>query len=332
MARHDLNNIILRPGELHIVMAQLKTIGAYIENSGIDMAWIEADLYGPSTVSQILEGNHVKRSEAAHFVTLQSLFTLYLEACNCHCKERLTQLTRQLEDACSSGEKRKIQEKHKEMVEAVESMDIMERMAEFDRRHINNPMFKVFRQYMCMVLEMMMFIRAAQTANWNLHLQSLEKFVQYFFAHDRMNYARMIPLYLAEMKSLKTTDPDIEAEFQSGNWVVNKNVLVPLCGLGADNALEHVNRSMKVSGGLVGITLNPSARAKFFLISPELARLTEEANVMAGVSTKTNIIILQPLCYFVKKKTSASSRPQLQASPIPLLSQKIFSLISFLKL
>ena len=182
MARHDLNNIILRRGELHIVMAQLKTIGAYIENSGIDMAWIEADLYGPSTVSQILEGNHVKRSEAAHFVTLQSLFTLYLEAFLSqhagHCKERLTQLTRQLEDACSRGEKRKIQEKHKEMVEAVESMEIMERMAEFDRQHINNPMFKVFHQYMCMVLEMMMFIRAVRTANWNLHLQSLEKFAR----------------------------------------------------------------------------------------------------------------------------------------------------------
>ena len=43
---------------------------------------------------------------------------------------------------------------------------------------------------------------------------------------------------------------------------------------------------MKVSGGLVGITLNPSARAKFFLISQELARLAEEANDMVGVSTK----------------------------------------------
>ena len=39
-------------------------------------------------------------------------------------------------------------------------------------------------------------------------------------------------------------------------------------------------------GGLVGITLHPSAQAKFSLISPELARLAEEANNMAGVSTK----------------------------------------------
>ena len=43
---------------------------------------------------------------------------------------------------------------------------------------------------------------------------------------------------------------------------------------------------MKVRGGLVGITLHPSAQAKFSLISPELARLAQEANNMAGVSTK----------------------------------------------
>ena len=54
-----------------------------------------------------------------------------------------------------------------------------------------------------------------------------------------MNYARTVLLYLAEMKSLKTTDPDIEAEFQNGNWVVNKNALVPFCSLGQDNTLEQ---------------------------------------------------------------------------------------------
>ena len=41
---------------------------------------------------------------------------------------------------------------------------------------------------------------------------------------------------------------------------------------------------MKVSEGLIGITLNPSARNKFFLIAPELARLADEAKNMAGLS------------------------------------------------
>ena len=106
MARDDLSNIILRPGELHIVMAQLKAIGAYIENSGIDMAWVESDLYGPSTVKQILDGNHVKRAEAAHLVTLQFIFTLYQEAFlsqEGQSKASLLRLAKQLEEACSSG-------------------------------------------------------------------------------------------------------------------------------------------------------------------------------------------------------------------------------------
>ena len=66
------------------------------------------------------------------------------------------------------------------------------------------------------------------------------------------------------MEIVKETDPEIYQEFQNGNWVVNKNEKVAFCAVGAENALEHVNRSMKVSGGLIGFTLNPSARKVFF--------------------------------------------------------------------
>ena len=114
---------------------------------------------------------------------------------------------------------------------AVESMEIMKKMKEFDQSHENSPMFMVFRHYMGMVLEMLMFIRAVRTANWELHLEALEIFTKYFFAHDRLNYARMIPVYLAEMKALSNTDPEIYAEFKGGNWVVNKNPCVPFARL-----------------------------------------------------------------------------------------------------
>ena len=79
MARCELKNILLRPGELHVVMAMLRTIGSYIDSSGIDMCWIESQLYGPSTVKQIIDGKHVKRGKRAHMITLQALFSLYLE-------------------------------------------------------------------------------------------------------------------------------------------------------------------------------------------------------------------------------------------------------------
>ena len=118
-----------------------------------------------------------------------------------------------------------------------------------------------------MILELMTFTRAVRTADCGLHLKALERFTKSFYAQDRLNFAKMTPLYLAEMKSLETSDPEIYREFKDSNWVVNTNAVIPFCGLGADNALEHPNRSMKVSGGLVGITFNPNARAKFFLIA-----------------------------------------------------------------
>ena len=92
----------------------------------------------------------------------------------------------------------------------------------------------------------------------------------------------MIPLYLAEIASLETSDPEIYAEFIQGNWVVNKNLSVPFCALGADHGLEHINRSMKVTGGLVGISLNPSSRSKFFLIAPELSKTCRSSQGYGG--------------------------------------------------
>ena len=54
--------------------------------------------------------------------------------------------------------------------------------------------FKLIRQYMHMVTEMLTFIRAVRTGDWKLHLQTLAKFSRYFFAHDMINYAPMIPI------------------------------------------------------------------------------------------------------------------------------------------
>ena len=72
-----------------------------------------------------------------------------------------------------------------------------------------------------------------------------------------------------------------------GNWVVNKNA-IPFCAIGADHALEQVNRIMKVSGGLIGITQNHNALTKFFLVAPELSNIANEASEMAGLkSAKT---------------------------------------------
>ena len=58
---------------------------------------------------------------------------------------------------------------------------------------------------MHMVGVMCWYIRAVRTGNWALRLSALEGFVTYFFALDKLNYASMIPIYLAEIQQLERT-------------------------------------------------------------------------------------------------------------------------------
>ena len=44
----------------------LKCIGKYIEEGGLDRLFVEAGLYGESTLSQILNGKHMKRAMEVH--------------------------------------------------------------------------------------------------------------------------------------------------------------------------------------------------------------------------------------------------------------------------
>ena len=116
-------------------------------------------------------------------------------------------------------------------------------MIQFDSQVSQKPLLIVKRQYMQMVMDMLQFIGSVRAGDWNLHPLSTKTFVKYYIAYSKLNYARMIPVYLADMEALKQ-----------------------FCAVGADHVLEHINRSIKVSGGLVGI----SARTKFFLISQSL--------------------------------------------------------------
>ena len=212
---------------------------------------------------------------------MQALFNLYQEAFLVKypdLKPLLEQATSRLEAFTTNKEG--VTRAHQEMCQSLKSLDIDTKMEIFEQS-TSSPLFTSMRQYMQIILDMLLFIRAVQTADWLLHLEVLENFTKYFFARDKLNYAHMMPLYLAEMDSLKMNDLDILQEFLQGNWVVNKNEEVPFCAIGADHALEHINRAMKVSGGFVGITLNASVHTKFFLITPELATLSTEE--LAGI-------------------------------------------------
>ena len=166
---------MLFSGELHIVMAQLRTIGHYIDNSGVDMCWVESDLYSPPTVKQI-DGKHVRRGQTAHLVTLQALHSLYQESFfqfDEECYEAIFQVAKELNEACMQGKKEDISNKNTRMIDIISSLNVLEKLEAFNKSNENRPIFKVILQYMHMVTEMLTFIRAVRTGDWELHLQPM---------------------------------------------------------------------------------------------------------------------------------------------------------------
>ena len=80
----------------------------------------------------------------------------------------------------------------------------------------------------------------------------------------------------------------------NGNWTVNRSK-IPFCSLGCDEALEHQNRTMKVVGGLTGITQQPRALARFFLNTVKGIRVSAKSTTDKAIFNdiiKTALLVL----------------------------------------
>ena len=76
----EIKNIfIFRLGKLHVVFAYLKVLGKYVLGSGIEEILIHAGVYCSTTLSQILQGKHMKIVKEVHMVIYLSLYKIYLQ-------------------------------------------------------------------------------------------------------------------------------------------------------------------------------------------------------------------------------------------------------------
>jgi hypothetical protein len=233
---------VVCPGAFHTSLCALRCLGKTIEGSGIDEAWVEADMYSSVTVNQIINGNHYSRAVEAHEITLQVLFDLWLDTFfeeQPTVRAALEKCVEQLSIACAS--KHGVHEAHVELLVTMESLNLSKQLSDFDNRHAAQPMFQWARLYMRQILTLMQFHRATRQGDWYLHLSSLEKLCVYFFAYDRLDYAQNIPEYVARMYELQTADPEIWNDFRSKGFTVNTSNTIPFTRLGIDQAQDQAN-------------------------------------------------------------------------------------------
>ena len=285
-SRDDLRNkFILRLGDLHIVFAQLRAIGSYIE-SALNDTWIEADIYGSCTVKQIINCSHMKRAVAAHEATLLVLYRSYFKSLSLRypglflgpCGSLYSTVSL-LSEACECRDENRIRVLHKQLSKELANIRLLDIMNEFDKQMSDNQQFQFLRVYMRMVERLFQFIHATRARDWILYLSAAEELCVDITSMDRLKYRRFLPVYIADMKHLDVFDPAVNNLFVEGEFCVKKND-TPFTTIGVDHAGDQINKIMKIDGGLIGISNNENVGNRYFLTVPLLANISK--NILNG--------------------------------------------------
>ena len=277
--RADIRDkFLFRPSELHVALWALTALGKYVEGSGIDQVWIEAGLYSPKTVTQILNGKNLYRSLEAHIVTLLFLYDLYFKSFLA--KEPVEKLflndvsirlkEAYQNDVCSSVESRlNFKDAVMETIGVFNSRGILVKLEEFEDNA--NDIQKYILNYIKQFETILQSVRATRQRDLLLHLESTEALIEYFFTHDHQNYARLLPIYIVKMQETQKKGVT--------------NGAAGFTSIAPDHGIEHENRKLKVTEGIVGITQNEKALDRYFLIAPEVAKLADEFEQQYGMNS-----------------------------------------------
>lgn len=133
---------------------------------------------------------------------------------------------------------------------------------------------KYWFSYLELVNILLEFLYAERTGNWPLHLESFQKMLPWFFVYDHTNYSRWGCIYLSDMKNLEDMAPTVYKEYMEGQFVV-KRLSGDFNKISVDQAVEHVNKTSKDAGGIVGLTKNSTRLDEWYLSFNEIGVMTD---------------------------------------------------------
>jgi hypothetical protein len=230
--------VVIRMGEFHTCMSFMSMIGKRFKDAGLQDILIESEVVAQGSINGVMNGHHYNRSIRAHklmFEALQRLrFEKFLESLPTESKNSqkalLTQLiksylTGSLQDRTSHDDFSTLQKQYESFVDEQSSI---------------NPTFAFWSSYIDIVQLLLAFVRATRESDWSLHVSALRFMMPWFFAYDRINYARYLPAYWLEMVKLSETHPQCHRELsQKGEWTVQRQDRHAFASIACDQAIEQ---------------------------------------------------------------------------------------------
>ena len=282
----EFKDTVIRLGGFHTALTFIAVIGKRYEESGIEDLLVESGVYGSGSVMKIMTGKAYNKGVRALKLLTEKFSRLRLQS--------LAPKIKNKEDCClyiESVEKLREAVGRSDVKLCKDILQDIEKQNSFVDTELGalrkegrneSATFCFWDEFIDMVEILLRFIRAERAGDWNLHIDSLSDMLPYFFAYDRINYARWGSVYFADMKSLPWSAKEVHDEFMNGNHPI-KRAAGSFNQVWTDLALEQsINRDSKVKGGIIGFTQQKDAVNRWYLTAHTRAHIVSSTKAMCG--------------------------------------------------
>ena len=279
--------IIILLGGFHVQMNFSKVIGQHLADSGLQDILEQSGVFGKNTAENIMKGNGWNRVVRAHKLAFEGLwrvlwpqFLQWLEEHERNTSGNWADLANTISNHLRNGEIEEARGTYQDLLLSVEKIQVI--LKDFDAAHCNEPTFAYWRQYMDLVSILLAFTRALRCGDWQLYIAAFKSMMPWFAVYDHTNYTRWGAVFIADMEQLAQTAPEVHEGFLQGDFVA-KETTNSFNEVPFDLRLEHINKTGKVAGGLIGITRTETARNRWSITYNERASMAEDTRTLFGL-------------------------------------------------
>ena len=218
--------IILRLGAFHTICNLMSIIGKRFEDAGLKDLCIESGVIAEGSIQNVLTGKMYNRGVRVHKCIYEALmrlawkqFALWVNEVHPNKLPAVHALEEQVAEVANDISQRS----HDAILQSTGFGEVHRLWDAFldHLRSSNGEQSRFWMSYVDIVNNILLaLIRASREGNWLLHLHAIRAMIPWCFAYDKVNYARYLPVYLAEMINLQTDQPDVHQGLMAGHFSV----------------------------------------------------------------------------------------------------------------
>ena len=195
------SNILLRMGAFHSLCNALSILGKRFRDAGLKNICIEAGILAEGSVNGVLDGKHCNHAVRVHKYIYEALmrlaweeFMLPMEG-NQAANATIRAFTKEVNNmVCDVN-----QQKFDSLLNNPLLAQLMTLWNSFlDYLHCDNGELSAFWMSYIDFMENVILglLHGSREGNWNLHLNAIRSMIPWWFAYDKINYARYLSPYL----------------------------------------------------------------------------------------------------------------------------------------